>query len=194
MTAQTTLYYDLGSPYAYLAFERAASVLGAEPCLEPILAGGIFVLRGWGSWAHTAERGERVAEVERRAERYGLPPLRWPPGWPDNTLRAMRAARWAQRLGAGREFARAAFRRGFAEAGDLSDLGVVAEVAAAVGLPAEELAGAIADPALKAELKEATQRAWARGVGGVPCLEVGSEVFYGDDRLEAAAAARERLS
>jgi 2-hydroxychromene-2-carboxylate isomerase len=188
VSAQTTLYYDLGSPYAYLAFERAASVLGAEPRLEPILVGGIFVLRGWGSWAHSAERAERVAEVERRAERYGLPPLRWPPGWPDNTLRAMRAARWAQRLGAGREFARAAFRRAFAEGGDLSDLGVVAELAAAAGLPAAELAAAIEDPALKAELKEATQRAWERGVAGVPCLEVAGEVFYGDDQLEAASA------
>ena len=192
MTAQTTLYYDLGSPYAYLAFERAAAVLGEEPRLEPILVGGVFVLRGWGSWAQTAERAERIAEIEQRAESYGLPPLRWPPGWPDNTLRAMRAARWASRLGAGREFARAAFRRAFVEGGDLSDAEVLVELAGAVGLPADELVPATDDPALKAALKEATQRAWESGVGGVPCLAVGSEVFYGDDQLEAAAAARAR--
>lgn len=188
MTSATTLYYDLGSPYAYLAFERAAAVLGEEPRLEPVLVGGIFALRGWGSWAETAERAERVAEIERRAERYGLPPLRWPPEWPNNTLRAMRAARWAARLGAGPAFARAAFRRAFVAGGDLSDLGLLREIAAAARLPAEELEAAIEDPVAKAGLREATQRAWERGVHGVPCVEVGSEVFYGDDQLEAAAA------
>src|SRR5262245_11060524 len=102
-----TLYYDLGSPYAYLAAERAAAVLGVEPRLQPILVGGIFVERGHGSWAHTEEREARIAEIEARAVRYGLPPLRWPEGWPNNTLKAMRAAIWADRQGAGVEFARA---------------------------------------------------------------------------------------
>ncbi len=194
MTAPPTLYYDLGSPYAYLAFERAAAVLGAEPRLEPILVGGIFVLRGWGSWAQTGERAGRVAEVERRAERYGLAPLRWPDGWPNNTLKAMRAAHWAGRLEAGPEFARAAFRRAFVDGGDLSDLGLLLEIAASVGLPADEMPAAIEDPVTKAALREATQRAWERGVGGVPCLEVGPEVFYGDDQLEAARAACDRAA
>jgi 2-hydroxychromene-2-carboxylate isomerase len=42
-------------------------------------------------------------------------------------------------------------------------------------------------PETKDALKEATARAWERGVGGVPTLEVGDEVFFGDDRLWAAA-------
>src|SRR5829696_3481699 len=36
------LYYDLASPYAYLAVARAADVLGAEPELKPVLVGAIF--------------------------------------------------------------------------------------------------------------------------------------------------------
>src|SRR4051794_5353528 len=96
-----TLYYDLGSPYAYLATERAAEVLGVEPRLQPVLVGGIFVARGHGSWSQTSDRESRIAEVEERAAAYGLPPLRWPEGWPNNTLAAMRAAIWAERLGAG---------------------------------------------------------------------------------------------
>ena len=43
-----TLFYDLGSPYAYLAVERAPAVLGVKPRLEPVLVGGIFALRGHG--------------------------------------------------------------------------------------------------------------------------------------------------
>src|SRR5262249_20260783 len=95
------LYYDLGSPYAYLAAERIASLLGAAPHFEPVLVGGIFVERGHGSWSQTAERAQRIAEIEARAERYGLPRLTWPAGWPNNTLKAMRAATWAEGMGCG---------------------------------------------------------------------------------------------
>jgi 2-hydroxychromene-2-carboxylate isomerase len=187
-SSRPTLFYDLGSPYAYLAVERAADVLGVAPRLEPVLVGGIFVLRGHGSWSQTDERPDRVAEIDARAQRYGLPPLEWPPDWPNNTLQAMRAAVWAERLGAGEAFARAAFRRAFAAGANLSQLDVLLDVAAAVGLPAERLSAAIAAPATKEALRAATTRAWERGVVGVPCLGIGERIFYGDDQLETAAA------
>ena len=66
---------DLASPYAYLAVARAASVLGSEPVLRPVLAGAIFGYRGRGSWALTPERAAGEAEIERRAAAYGL--RRW---------------------------------------------------------------------------------------------------------------------
>lgn len=186
--AAATLYYDLGSPYAYLAAERAAAVLGVKPDFEPVLVGGIFVLRGHGSWSKTTERAERIAEIEERAAGYGLPPLKWPTGWPDNTLKAMRAATWARRLGRGREFSLAAFRRAFAEGADLSQVDVLVGIADAAGLPGEGLPPAIEDPAVKENLKQATSSAWERGVIGVPCIGIGEEIFYGDDKLEDAAA------
>ena len=182
-----TLFYDLGSPYAYLAVERAADVLGLEPRLEPVLVGGIFVLRGRGSWSQTPEREQRIAEIQARANRYGLPPVKWPPGWPNNTLKAMRAATWAGRLGVGQSFARTAFQRAFVRGEDLSQIDVLVDIGSEIGLPGSEIPEAIDDPATKAALREATDRAWASGVIGVPCIGFLGEVFYGDDRLEAAA-------
>jgi 2-hydroxychromene-2-carboxylate isomerase len=46
------------------------------------------------------------------------------------------------------------------------------------------------DPAIRAALREATEAAHAQGVFGVPTLDVAGELFWGDDRLEDAAAAR----
>jgi 2-hydroxychromene-2-carboxylate isomerase len=183
------IYFDLGSPYAYLAVSRCERVLGQGVRLQPVLVGAIFAHRGWGSWGHTAERQGNVAEVERRARAYGLPPVRWPEGWPNNTLAAMRATLWAGERGAGGRFARAAFAAAFAEGKDLSDLDAVREVSAAVGLDADETMLAVADPRIKAELKRVTDEAIADGIGGVPCTRVDGRVFYGDDRLEQAASA-----
>src|SRR6185312_4320441 len=127
--ADPALYYDLGSPYAYLAVERAERVLGRAPELRPVLLGAIFAARGHGSWSQTPRRAEGIAEVERRAAAYGLPPVRWPDGWPPNTLPAMRAAVWAGREGRGAAFARAAFRRAFVAGADLEDVALLAAVA-----------------------------------------------------------------
>ena len=44
------------------------------------------------------------------------------------------------------------------------------------------------DPGIKAALREATEAAYERGVFGVPTVAVGEELFWGDDRLEDAAA------
>ena len=183
------LFYDLGSPYGYLAVSRAPAVLGSEPELVPVLLGAIFAERGHGSWSQTDARAANVAEVERRAREYGLPPVAWPPGWPPNTLTAMRAATWARGLGDRGAFAASAYRIAFVEGRDLAELDAVVDAATAAGLPAGELPDAIARQDVKDELRRTTEAAWRGGVIGVPCVRVGSRIFYGDDRLEEAAAA-----
>lgn len=184
----TTLYYDLASPYAYLAFMRAADVLGAPPALQPVLAGAIFGHRGYGSWAHMETRAANVAEIERRAIAYGLPPITWPPSWPPNSLGAMRAVVWAQQAhGAGEAFSRAAFTAAFAQNADLGEPSALERIAAELGL--DGLRDGVADPVVKGALRDATDSAIARGVPGVPSVETADgRILFGDDRLHEAVA------
>jgi 2-hydroxychromene-2-carboxylate isomerase len=151
----SVLYYDLASPYAYLAVSRAAEVLGEEPRLQPVLVGAIFGRRGRGSWAHPPERTAGEAEIERRAARYGLPPLVWPDGWPLNSLTAMRAAVWADRQGRGPEFARAVFEREFAHGEDVSGVDALEAIGRSVGV--EGIREAVAEPEIKQALLQDVQ-------------------------------------
>lgn len=180
---------DVGSPYAYLAAERIERVLGVAVEWEPVLLGGIFAATGGGSWALTDGREAGMREVEQRASAYGLPPVRWPEPWPGNMLVAMRVAVAADLRGAGRAFLLAALRAGFRDGRDLSDPAEVADVASTAGLEGEALLAAASDPEVKAALRERTDAAVALGVRGVPTVVVGSEAYWGDDRLEDAAAA-----
>jgi 2-hydroxychromene-2-carboxylate isomerase len=186
-TPDPVLYIDLGSPYAYLAFERAPSVLGADTELEPVLLGAIFARRGFGSWSQTPAREGRIAELEERARRYGLPAFRWPPGWPANGLGAMRCAMWAKQEGALEAFARAVFREQFVNGGDISQSELLLECAGRAGLNPLDAARAIEAPRIKLALREASDAAWDAGVRGVPSVRVGESIFYGDDQLELAA-------
>jgi 2-hydroxychromene-2-carboxylate isomerase len=188
-TADPVMYFDLGSPYAYLALSRAESVLGVRPELQPVLLGAIFARRGFGSWACTNARGGRMAEIEERARRYGLPPVQWPAGWPGDGLAAMRCAIWAQQQGRGEAFARAVFERQFVEGEDIADLEMLLACARDADLDVEALSGALGQSAVKDSLREATDRAWEAGVRGVPTLRAGGSLFYGDGQLELAADA-----
>jgi 2-hydroxychromene-2-carboxylate isomerase len=183
------LYYDVGSPFAYLAVARAEAVLGVDPLWQPVLLGGLFKLAGRSSWAvgDAARRAAGMRDIEERAARYGLPPIRWPDPWPGDYLTAMRAATWAQSIGAAQRFAVAATRRAFVDGRDLSLAAEVLEAVAAAGLDARAAEAAVGDPAVKFALRSATDAAHARGVFGVPTVAVGSDLFWGDDRLEDAA-------
>jgi 2-hydroxychromene-2-carboxylate isomerase len=182
-------FVDVGSPYAWLAAERVETVLGADVVWEPVLLGGIFAARGWGSWAETERRAEGMAVVERRAALYDLPPVSWPEPWPGNMLLAMRAAVAADELGAGRAFLLGALRLGFVHGRDLSDRAAVADAASTAGIEGEALLAAAGTPEVKAALRERTDAAIALGVEGVPSVVVGERAFWGDDRLGEAARA-----
>jgi 2-hydroxychromene-2-carboxylate isomerase len=191
-TPKATFYFDLGSPYAYLAAERVSGLFteaGLEqPEWQPILLGGLFRRFGRDSWANGPGREEGMAEVERRAAAYGLPPIAWPEPWPGNTLFAMRVATFAKQTGRTVSFSLAAFRQAFAAGRDLTDPNNVLLAAAACELHPRALLKAVETDMVKAALREATDRAAELGVRGVPALVVGERVFWGDDRLEEAVA------
>jgi 2-hydroxychromene-2-carboxylate isomerase len=182
-------YYDLGSPYSYLAAERIHSVFDEPPVWRPILLGALFRIRGRDSWANGPDREAGMREVERRAAEYGLPAVRWPDPWPGNTLFAMRAATFATQIGKAVSFAQAAFRQAFAGGKDLTDPDNVLIAAAACELHPNALVKAVETQGVKDALRAATDEAAARGVVGVPTVVVGGEVSWGDDRLEEAAQA-----
>ena len=186
--ADVTFYFDLGSPYAYLAAERLETVLPEPIDWRPILLGGLFRAHGRGSWGRSDDREAGMAEVERRAAGYGLPAVRWPGPWPADYLGLMRACTFAFTAEAGREFALEAFRAAFQRGMDLSIADNVLDAAERVGLDRRAVAGAIQEPAVKQALRDATDAALELGVIGVPTIAVGDRLFWGDDRLQDAAA------
>jgi 2-hydroxychromene-2-carboxylate isomerase len=195
----TTFYFDLGSPYAYLSAERLGGVppkaVLAEPVhWQPISLGGLFKSNGRSSWAlgDHRRRQDGMAEVERRASAYGLPPIRWPDPWPGNYLMAMRAATYAFTVERGREFTLHAFRDAFQRGHDLSILARVLDAGEHAGLDRSTLEAATQEPAIKHALRHATDAAHALGVIGVPTIAVDEQLFWGDDRLEDAATSMVR--
>jgi 2-hydroxychromene-2-carboxylate isomerase len=193
---EAVFYFDLGSPYAYLAAERLHDLLPEPIEWRPVSLGALFKLAGRSSWSlgDPARRQAGMSEVESRARRYGFAPPRWPDPWPTNYLYAMRAATYACQAGRGRAFATMAFRQAFLHGRDLAIPEHVLQAAEQAGIDPIAVDEATRDPQIKLALRTATDTAHARGVFGVPTIAVGEELFWGDDRLQDAAAALERTS
>ena len=119
---------------------------------------------------------------------------RWPNGWPVETysLPALRVAVFAAEVGKVVAFNLAAFRQQFNACRGLNDIDNVLLAAAAAELHPKAVLQTVERDAIKQRLKEATEEAIERGVMGVPTVRVGDELFWGDDRLEEAAAALQR--
>jgi 2-hydroxychromene-2-carboxylate isomerase len=190
MAGRVTFYFDFGSPYAYLASERIGSMVpDAEwkPFAFP------FLLHHHGRLEKAMSRDFPAVldVVSERAAQRGLPPVSPPPGWPNEiwSLAPLRAAAVADEQGKLREFATAAFRKVFVEGKALNAGSHLHEAARDAGLDADTLDESIERPDIKQRVKDSTEEAIARGVTGIPTVAVGDELFWGDDRLEEAAAA-----
>jgi 2-hydroxychromene-2-carboxylate isomerase len=176
----TQFYFDLGSPYVYLTVARHPL---EDVEWKPISLGGLWKLNGGGSWALTDQRADGMAEVEARAERYGLPPIKWPDPWPGRYLSIMRACLVAQDAGVVEDFARNALRMAFERGWDLSGMDAVWHAALRSGLDPVTVSERIAAPDIKQRLIDETHAAHARGVQGVPTLAIGDRLLWGDDQI-----------
>src|ERR1700728_760648 len=153
-------------------------MLGEDVQWLPLSLGALFKLAGRSSWSlgDPDRRRDGIAEVQRRAELYGLPSVRWPEPCPSNSLFAMRACTYAFQQGSGPEFAVGAFRAAFQQGHDLGVPERVLHLAGEVGLGQRAVEEAPRDSEVKLALRAATQDAHELGVFGVPTVAVGDEL------------------
>jgi 2-hydroxychromene-2-carboxylate isomerase len=185
-------YFDTSSPYAYLAAARVDDVLPVRPEWRPIAFGVIVRQTGKVPWSFKDdERRAGIEEIARRAAARGLPEVRYPDGWPveSYSLAPLRVLTMTEDQELRRALTRELYRTIFVEGRPLSDLDAVLDSAERAGVDRAAVREGIERDEVKARLREATDAALERGVTGVPTVAVGDELFWGDDRLEDAAAA-----
>jgi 2-hydroxychromene-2-carboxylate isomerase len=180
--AQPTFYYDIGDPDCYLVAEQIMAelgALGAVPEWEPV---------------HGAQIGHAPSAVDpdalaERVTQAGLQPLRLPSAWPPDSGLAMLTATFAKGGGRAVAFSLAAFRQAFAGGRDLADEGTVLIAAAACEMHPRAVLKGVTMRSVIASLAQAGERARAVGVGSLPAIQVGTDVFAGRHALEGAAGA-----
>ncbi len=192
--ADIEFWYEFGSTYSYPAamrIESLAAESGVTVHWRPFLLGPIFKDYGWTDSPFNiyAAKGRYMwRDLERICEIAGLP-LKLPPvSFPQNGLKAARLALVGQRDGWTPAFTRAVFAANYAEQRDISDDATLRAILDGLGVAADSALAAANAPDTKDALKRQTEQAAARGLFGAPSFTIGDELFWGNDRLEAALA------
>jgi 2-hydroxychromene-2-carboxylate isomerase len=177
------LFFDLACPFSYLAAERVerafTHVTWTATSAETLQRRSL---------ADDPEWADRVrAAAESRAVELRLP-LQWPEHFPREVPAAMRAAAYAAEEGRGGEFVLAAGRLAFAGGFDLDDPEILAEAAAAAGIPLYDCLSAAGDFARDGTAESIGRKLLAAGADRLPALRVGRSLFWGEQRVGAAAA------
>ena len=188
MTAPIDFYFDFSSPYAYFMAERIGALAaehGREVCWRPFLLGAVYRVTGGTPLPGQPLKGDYARIDLLRSARFYDTPLRIPQPFPIATQLAARAHYWlAERDEAlARRVSLTLLRAYFRDGEDISQAGVVGEVAQRAGVARDELLAAIVSEPLKQRLREECEAAIARGVFGSPYVVIDDEPFWGVDRL-----------
>ncbi len=177
-------YFDFVSPYSYLHWQKLKQLPQfGQIQTVPIAFGAVLHhLGNLGPAEIPAKRRFIYRQLLWNAQAEGTP-LHFPPGHPFNPLSALRLCLAAD---AGTQAVDVLFdwiwREG--HAGDSPE--ALREPAARLGI--EDVASAIADPAVKEQLRRNTEAAIGAGVFGVPTLAIDGELFWGNDAHPLMAA------
>lgn len=194
MSKKLEFWFEYGSTYSYLSamrIETVAENYGVRVIWRPFLLGVLFKKDlGYtdSPFNRHAKKGQYMwRDMERLVENRDLPELAVPSPFPQNSLLPARiscALLDDERLPA---FVRAVYRAEFQHGEQISDPFVMFDILSQNGFDAPSVMEKAGKKKSKEQLKELTSWADKKGLFGAPAFTtVDGELFWGDDRMEAA--------
>jgi 2-hydroxychromene-2-carboxylate isomerase len=182
--------FDFASPNAYLAHRVIPGIearTGVRFVYTPVLLGGLFKLTGnqapMLAFANIPNKlAYDMLELRRFVARHNIP-FALNPHFPVNTLALMRGAVAAEMDGVLPAYVEAGFHFMWEAPRKMDDPEVLASALREAGLDADHLLARAKDDDVKARLLSNTEAAAKRGAFGIPTFFVGTEMFFGKDRL-----------
>ncbi len=189
MGAPIDFYFDFSSPYAYLASRMIGQVAekhGREVNWHSFMLGAAFKGENTGPLTMYPRKGAySVHDFYRTARKYDIP-FNMPEDFPKTTLGASRVFFWLSGKNAelARKFAEAVFAAYFVDGRDISDKGIILQVAEECGLFANEIDAVMGDAEVKEAYKASVEEIVdTKDIFGAPFFIVDGEPFWGADRV-----------
>ncbi len=191
MKDKLEFWFEFGSTYSYPAIMRMSALAirhQIEFSYKPFLLGPIFKKQGWDTspFLIFPLKGKYMwRDLERICEDLDIS-FKIPSIFPRNGLLASRIVCSSQNSNWIPDFIRAVFHSNFVEDKDISSIEVLSKILENLGVNAQDMMLKASLPETKEFLRMQTDRACEFGIFGAPTFRVGKEIFWGNDRLEAA--------
>ncbi len=193
-TPTLDFWFEFASTYSYPAAMRIgplAKAAGVAVRWRPFLLGPIFKDHGWPTSPfnlYPAKGRYMWRDIERICDGLGLP-LMQPVPFPQNAVLSARVALIGLADDWGEDFCRAIYRAEFGDGRNIGEQSVIAEILKHLGQDADTTLQQSQSDENKSRLRAETEQARNLGIFGAPSFVTSDgELFWGNDRLEAALA------
>lgn len=192
--ATVDFWFDFASTYSYLSVMRIGDLArrsGITVRWRPFLLGPVLQHHGWSASVYLLHKEMATymwRDLQRKCRKYGLP-WQQPGNFPRRSVLPVRIATvgadepWCE------PFCQAVMTASFADDRDIEDGALLAKILTGLGLEADAILHQATSEANKLLLRQRTDEAADLGIFGAPSFIAGSELYWGDDRLEDALAA-----
>ena len=185
MSNHIDFYFDIISPYAYIAYKKILKIKNINFKLKPIFLGGLHNLVGITAPAFNKFKMKNMQnDCELVAKKNNIN-FKWNSKFPINSLTIMRGYLCVENSKK-EEYLNSFFEGYWKEDQDLSSEENIKYLLKKLKIDEYDFFNLISNQNTKDKLKQLTQEAFEKEVFGAPTFIVNNKIFWGQDRLEYA--------
>ena len=185
MSDHIDFYFDIISPYAYIAYKKILKINNVDFKLKPILLGGLHNLAGITAPAFNKYKMKNMQNDCELVSKKNNISFKWNSKFPINSLSIMRGYLGVD-INKKDQYLNSFFEAYWKEDQDLSNEDNIKQLLKKLKIDDNDFFNSINKQDIKDKLKQLTQEAFEKEVFGAPTFIVNNKIFWGQDRLEYA--------
>ena len=185
MSNHIDFYFDIISPYAYIAYKKILKINNVNFKFKPILLGGLHNLAGITAPAFNKYKMKNMQNDCELVSKKNSISFKWNSKFPINSLSIMRGY-LSVNDNKKEDYLNSFFEAYWKEDQDLSNEDTVKQILKKLKIDKNDFFNSISNQDIKHKLKQLTQEAFEKEVFGAPTFIVNNKIFWGQDRLEYA--------
>jgi len=185
MSNQIDFYFDIISPYAYIAHKKIQKIKDIKFIYKPILLGGLHNLAGITAPAFNKYKMKNMQSDCVLVSKKNDISFIWNSKFPINSLYLMRGYLYVDDNHKN-NYLDAFFDAYWKDNLDLSDEIEVNKILKYLNIDSKKFFEGINNQIVKDKLKELTSNAFEKELFGAPTFVANNKIFWGQDRLEYA--------
>ena len=185
MSNHIDFYFDIISPYSYIAYKKILKINNVNFKFKPILLGGLHNLAGITAPAFNKYKMKNMQNDCELVSKKNSISFKWNSKFPINSLSIMRGY-LSVNDNKKEDYLNSFFEAYWKEDQDLSNEDTVKQLLKKLKINENDFFNSISNQNIKHKLKQLTQEAFEKEVFGAPTFIVNNKIFWGQDRLEYA--------
>ncbi|MBD1152841.1 DsbA family protein [Pelagibacterales bacterium SAG-MED22] len=185
MNDQIDFYFDIISPYAFIAYKNIINIKNIKFNFKPILLGGLHNLVGITAPAFNKFKLKNMKNDCELISKKNKVNFVWNSNFPINSLYIMRGYLFVEG-NKKNKYLETFFNAYWQDNVDLNIEDNIIQLLNNLSIDHKEFLKSIGEQEIKDELKNLTLEAFERDIFGAPTFVVNNKIFWGQDRLEYA--------